>query len=270
MFCCLPVCVFAQELHIAWPSSAMVEVGYEIQSSVTLHEPVVVIFSVHNGLPAPITLNLGADNQQYFQFSLVTPEHRVLQNSWHPRGIDVLTSGSGTISLEPGQDYRQPILLSKLFSFETTGTYVLTSQLSTNIDVSDDGALPPLKKTAQLQITSRDRDRLDKICAQLAAEAESAGNVEAAHSPTLALSYIHDPVAVPYLARLVYRHTLEYDLAISGLERIANDDAVEALLSEMDDKYGEIDILARQALTRMQNRISNPKLRETVQRSISG
>jgi HEAT repeat protein len=57
-------------------------------------------------------------------------------------------------------------------------------------------------------------------------------------------------------------------LVVRGLERVGDEPAVEALLSALADNYGDIAALARRALTRMQERISNPKLREMVKREL--
>jgi HEAT repeat protein len=59
-----------------------------------------------------------------------------------------------------------------------------------------------------------------------------------------------------------------YELAILGLERMGDEAAVEVLLSALGDNYGDIAVLARRALTRLQNRISNPNLKETVRRAL--
>jgi hypothetical protein len=61
---------------------------------------------------------------------------------------------------------------------------------------------------------------------------------------------------------------LAYQNVISGLERLGNDDAVEALLSALDENWGDIPELATSSLGRMQNRISNPSLKETVKKAV--
>jgi hypothetical protein len=120
-----------------------------------------------------------------------------------------------------------------------------------------------------LEIKARDINRLTKVCAELAARTEEARSVTDAQDPALALSYVRDPVAVPYLARVLSGHALSYQLAVAGLERIGNDAAIETLLSELNDKYGDIGDLARRALERMEDHISSPNLRETVQRELA-
>ena len=60
----------------------------------------------------------------------------------------------------------------------------------------------------------------------------------------------------------------DYELVVRGLERVGDEPAVEVLLSALAANYGDIAVLARRALKRMQERISNPNLKETVKREL--
>ena len=95
-----------------------------------------------------------------------------------------------------------------------------------------------------------------------------ATTVDAAQFPAMALSYVKDPVAVPFLGRLLSTNTLAYRYAVTGLERIGDDDAIEALLSALSAKWGDIPELATASLARMQDRIVNPRLKETVKKAV--
>jgi hypothetical protein len=95
-----------------------------------------------------------------------------------------------------------------------------------------------------------------------------ASTVEAAQFLALELSYANDPIAVSYLDRLLSAHTLAYEKAVQGLERIGTDEAVEVLLSALNENSGDIAELATRSLGRMQGRIANPVLRETVKKAV--
>jgi len=247
-----------------------VDVEYVVKESVSLHEPVAVVFSVHNGLSQPITLTLGAQSRQFFQFSLTTPDRQVLQNSRNPgEEVDVVTVGSGTTVVAPGADYKQTLLMNQWFTFKTPGTYLLIAKLTTNIDVSGDGSLPPRNQAIRLQIKPRDPAHLNMVCAELAKQVAMAPNAEAAQDPALKLSLIEDPIVVPYLVEVLSYNKLIDHLVIPGLGRIGTDDAVEALLYALDSGLSDRAQLARQALTRMEDRISNPNLKETVKRALA-
>lgn len=247
---------------------AQVNVDFRFQDSVvTLHEPVVVFFEVHNGLSQPITVEVGALVRQFFDFSLTTPSGQVFRKDPYGGLVDIVTAGTGKITIEPGADYKEPLVMNRWFNFANQGIYTLTSRLTSQIETAD-GSFLAQSETAQLRVNPRDLSRLHKICAELEKQAEIASAVDAAQFPARALSYVDDPIAVPYLARMLSAHSLAYAMAIPGLERIGNDEAVEVLLSALNENYGDIAELATTSLERMQDRIANPRLKETVRKAV--
>jgi len=247
--------------------SKQVEVRFRLQEkAVTLHEPVVVFFEVHNGLTEPITVEVGALVRQFFDFSLTTPGGEVFRKAPFGGLVDIVTVGNGRVTIEPGADYKEPIVMNQWFHFASQGIYSLTSRLASKIETAD-GSFLAESETAKLRLNPRDPARLTKICAELEKQAEAASSADTAQFPAQALSYVDDPIAVPYLARMLSAHTLAYSKAISGLERIGNDEAVEVLLSALNESYGDIAELATTSLGRMQDRIANPRLRETVRKA---
>ncbi len=227
----------------------------------------VVLFEVHNGMTKPVVVTVGALVRQYFDFSLTTPSGQVLHKDPFNHQVDIVSIGDGKITVAPGADYKEPLVMNRWFPFESLGTYSLTSKVTSDIETAD-GDFQAESQTAQLRVNPRDPSRLNKICADLEQQAEIATTVEAAQFPALALSYVNDPVAVPYLARLLSAHTLAYATAVTGLERIGNDDAAEVLLSALNEKWGDTAELATRSLARMQDRIANPHLKETVKKAV--
>lgn len=245
-----------------------IEVHFRFQEKeVTVHEPVVVLFEVHNALSQPITVTVGALVRQFFDFSLTTPDGKMLRKDPFGGQVDIVTAGSGKITVEPGSEYKEPIVLNQWFPFTSQGTYSLTSKLTSEVETAD-GSFQAESETAQLRVHQRDAVRLNKICAELEKQEEIASAVATAQFPAQALSYVDDPVAVPYLARMLSAHTLAYAKAIPGLERIGNDEAVEVLLSALNENYADIAELATTSLGRMQDRIANPRLKETVRNAV--
>ena len=67
-----------------------------------------------------------------------------------------------------------------------------------------------------------------------------------------ALSYINDPVAVPYLEAVLKSRPMFAGPAINGLEQIGNEDAIRVLTAATKSKdRNYTTILAKQALDRM-------------------
>ena len=245
-----------------------IDVHFRFQEGVaTLHEPVVLLFEVHNGLKQPITVTVGSLTRQFYDLTLTTPRGQVLRKDPFNGQVDIVTVGDGKIIVEPGADYKEPLVMNQWFPFEGQGTYSLTSKLTSDIETAD-ASFQAESQTAQLLINARDPTRLNKICADLEQQAEMASSAEAAQFPALALSYASDPIAVSYLDRLLSAHTLAYEKAIKGLERIGTDEAVEVLLSALNENWGDIAELATRTLGRMQDRIANSGLKETVTKAV--
>ena len=252
-------------------SPDQVEVQYRFQDrSITLNEPVELLFLVHNGLSRPVTLTLGAEKTQFFQFSLRTPDGRTLHDYRNPGdNVSIVIFGPIKTTVEPGADYQQSILINKWFKFETVGTYFLTSQLTTGIETSEGAVLPLQDNTVRLEVRRRDPVRLENVCAMLAREVEEHLNVEEWQFPARKLASIDDSIAIPYLGQVLATNKGTETYVIPALERIGNDEAVNVLLSALSDKSGDIALLARQSLTRMQDRIEKPSLRATVRQALT-
>ena len=249
-----------------------VEAQYRFQESyLTLHEPVVLLFSLHNGLAEPVMLQLGADNQtQFFQFLLSTPDGRTLQNPRNPGDyVSVAIFGSGKTEVAPGTDYSQSILMNQWFRFETVGTYLLTAQLTAGVETPDGASPPAQSRSIRLEVRPRDSVRLENLCAALARQVLDNLSVEEWKFPTRMLSSIDDPIAVPYLGQALLTNKGTEKFVIPALERIGGDNAVQVLASALDDKSGDIAELARQSLTRMQGQIGDPGLKERVRRALA-
>jgi hypothetical protein len=265
--CCLPLAI---AISAARTSHAPKQVGvhFRLQENVvTLHEPVVVFFEIHNGLSLPITVTVGALVRQFFDFTLTTPNGQVFHKEPFGGQVDIVTIGDGKVTVAPGADYQEPLVMNQWFAFASQGTYSLTSRLTSDIETAD-GSFQAESQAAQLRVNPRDPTRLNKICAELSKQAQIATTVESAQFPVRALSYVDDPIAVPYLARVLSGHTLAYEKGVQGLERIGNDEAVEVLLSALNESWGDIPELATTSLGRMQDRIANPGLKQTVEKAV--
>jgi hypothetical protein len=265
---CCSLLVMAAATSHAPRAPKQVDVHFRFQENVvTLHEPVVVFFEVHNGLSHPITVTVGALVRQFFDFTLTTPNGQVLHKDPFDGKVDIVTAGNGKITVAPGADYQEPLVMNQWFPFAGQGMYSLTSRLTSDIETAD-GSFQAESQTAHLLINARNPTRLNKLCADLEQQEEMATTAEAAQFPALALSYVNDPVAASYLARVLSAHTLAYEKAVEGLERIGNDDAAEVLLSALNENWGDTAELATRSLARMQDRIANPRLKETVRKAV--
>jgi hypothetical protein len=269
-FTALASIVFCHQLthsKLAAAPAESVEVRYRFKdTTITLHEPTILMFTVHNGLQRPIAVDLGVNKAQSFEFTLRTPQGRALG------GLPQVSEGfypSGEIIVSPGGRYEQEVILNDWFPFDLPGKYSLTAGLRTQISVDGESSMVPASEHLLLEIKPRSPIRLRELCADLTRQITEAHTALAARDPALILSHIADSVAVPYLAQALFAHKGVESIALTGLERIGNKDAIEEMMSALRDKFGDTSAMARQALSRMQGQISDPSLRERVRRALA-
>lgn len=266
--CFLAIAQFSAESRFFLSDTPkQVTVHFRFQEhTLTLHEPVLAVFEVHNGLSEPITVSVGSTIREYFDFALTMPNGKVLRkdNTLPP---DSVTVGSGKITVEPGADYQERLVMNRWFPFEMQGTYALVAKLTSDI-LTTDGSIRPEAETTEMHVNPRSPARIKTLCAELAKQVQGSANAAAAQEPALILSYVDDPIAVPYLEQVLSTNTLTYDEAISGLQRVGNDAAVEVLLSTVNNNPNDIGDKASRALVTLQEHISNPRLKESVREAV--
>ena len=239
--------------------AAPVQVTFQLKERITLHEPVVLLFKVHNASMQDAVLDLGVAKTQFFHFSLKKPNGATVQNEpLYAEGF----YPSGKVIISAGGNYEQDLVLNQWFEFDSTGQYSLAAQLKAHVDATEIGNPEP--EQISFEIEDRSPERLKKICADLVERVKLAPNAEAAQAPALLLSYVRDPIAIPYLSQLLNARKLVEKAGISGLERICTKDSVEELISALNSQYGDTSDLAREALKRILRRSSDPVLKQTI------
>ena len=247
------------------PAIAGVTISYSFPSQhLTLHEPVILTFKISNGTPQPIRLDLGLDRKGGFSFTVTRPDGaRVQVPAFYRTGL----SRVGRVSVQSGESYSQDLLLNELYDFSMPGRYVLEGVLTNPISI---GSGPVSEKDTGfrtvLDFAPRDELALTKACDVLANRIEAApSNLEAADA-AFALSYVKDPIAVPYLRRALLAQKVVESVAINGLESIGNDEAVRVLAEALGMKSGETALLARAALARIEMRTTDVQVRQEIDR----
>jgi len=243
---------------LAVPAMAQLPVGVNVSyailgGDVTLNEPVFLVLSVDNRLSEPVSVDLGRNSDSGFRAKLTRPDGKVVDrlHSESPDEIFVL----GVESVPPLNTFAKRLLLNKWFVFDAPGRYALDVELTIPILVNPsldaeqyvlreldvelskpilvNGVAAPSPTAGHVEFTVRDRNltHLTALCEELQRRAAvlGPGRRDAAE----ALSYVNDPVAVPYLKAMLGDNANE-DLVIDGLARIGGAAAVEALISQTD------------------------------------
>lgn len=269
--CLLTVGIAAVYMRGGWVTHAAekVNVSYSLESDqLTLHEPVVLNFTVENGFTQPVKLDLGQDRKGGFLVTVTRPDGEEVQV---PRFSREGVARLGNLSIEPGQTYSQRLLLNEWFNFSTPGRYGIEVRLAdpvqtrerANVMVSASGT-----RTA-VYILPRDEKKLERVAADLAKRVASASSYEEAAEATLALSYIKDPVAVPHLGKVISSGRMVESVAVGALAQLANEEAVQVLINASNSQDGETAVLAKAALGKIERRTSDLSLKEKIKQALS-
>lgn len=217
------------------------------RSSVTLHEPVTAYFSIHNNLAEDVALDLGYDRESNFELSIIQPDGSTVRAPHlPPRGG---MSRLPELSLRRGETYWQELLLNKQYPFSKAGNYGIGITLVTTIRKKSGGVgKAEFSQELSLDVGERDEQRLEEVCERLTRTAMLT-NAEAALDAARSLSYVEDPVAVPFLARLTRQGpfvAVARGIALHGLARIARVEGVENVVSRLspEDRKLEPEIKA--------------------------
>jgi len=205
-----------------------VDVSFSLQEPrLTLHEPVFINLLMRNGLQETVTFDLGFDAKEGFRFAVTPPGGVPIRLPPYSRGgIGI----GGKRTLEPGSSYTQRILFNELYQITKPGEYSITVRLEAPIRTpSGRDIAPPPPEMLRLLVSNRDAKRLADVCQRMANNA-SGGDIEAAHEAAFGLSYVQDPVAVPYLGGVLRKGDFgAKSFAIRGLARIGTPEAVQVL-----------------------------------------
>lgn len=236
-----------------------------IASDVTLHEPVFVDFSIHNELEENITFDLGHDRKSNFEFTITKPDGSRLRV---PRLSEEGLGRVGRISVESGESYRQKLLVNEWYQFVQPGKYKLSVGLVVPASTRSGRTIEVMSNDdLVLQIHPRNPAKLEDVCRNLTQVALTLTDVEESTNAVIVLSYINDPIAVPYLEEVLERGK-GWQYAIPGLGRIANKRAIDALVSVMEKRNPEMgSSLARFVLEQLRNRIQDQFLLEKIKAS---
>jgi hypothetical protein len=248
--------------------SAQVTVTPE-KSETVLHEPVYATFSVRNDTRATIRFSMGRNDKGLFSFSVTPPTRQTLEIPKIPPppegGLHVVSEPS----LKPGQQYTQRLLLNEWYEFPSSGAYRVT--LRSDIVFENDRGQPVRTSgntTFTVQIAPKDDARLEIICSELTTRALAQAGVRPRVDAARALSYVGDPVAIPYLSQLLENGKSVEQYGIIGLDRIGTNEAIDVLLSNVQRAEPELRQQIIAVLRRVEARTSDQSLRTRIRAAL--
>jgi hypothetical protein len=249
------------------PASGMT-ISYAVPTHrITLREPVIITFQVVNQTGLPINLDLGQDRKRGFLIAITKPDGVKLE---FPVLLREGISTPGEVSVKSDETFTQDLLINEWYDFPLPGKYEIWCRLSKSISLGNSThyEMDPGFR-ALVEIEPKDELALAKTCDTLSNQIEASSQYQQAADLTRALSYVEDPIAVPYLRRALFSGKLVEPLAIEGLQKIANDAAVRVLIEALKTEGVDTAVLARSSLMWIKNKTTDQNLRQKIDSALA-
>jgi hypothetical protein len=240
------------------------------RSDLTVNEPVFLRFSFKNEGVEAVNLDVPFNNNGYggFRGRIIRPDGRVVDGG-RPNASELVIANKRRV--DPSGSYSELLLLNRWGDFDVPGRYIVDIEAIRPI-VTDGGVELMIRKDAHLvlEVEPRDPQRLAAVCSDLLR------NVKASFPEVLdlesadALAHVKDPVAVPYLSSLAAMGNGAFrSTAIDGLSRIADEPAVDALITLANTTDDPIERrVARSLLGSIQATTPDPLIRQKILNSM--
>ncbi|MCJ8268024.1 MAG: hypothetical protein MJK04_01315 [Psychrosphaera sp.] len=220
------------------------------EAKISLHEPVLVDFSITNHAREAVTIDLGSNSISAIEFDILQPRQTAFTR-FKISGIDEVNikgrNGTGFGRLEvsaavgekrlgPGDSYNKTLILNKWLAFSGPGKYQIKPVLDAPIITRSGQFTATEPPNLLLQVTPRDEKRLkQRAKALLKNGSEITSGAEM-------LSYMNDRAAFEPVNHLLKGKgkgegkgkTLNRHYAIRTLERMANVEAVTILVKQFE------------------------------------
>jgi hypothetical protein len=157
---------------------------------------------------------------------------------------------TGHITIKPGGTFKRNVLVNEWYQFSKAGSYSVQVKLKDLALETASGSLVSnevLSPAVLLQVNPADATTLSEVCESLLESAQTSRGYTKRAEDAVALSYILDPVAVPFLAKLAKTPQLEM-VGVLGLARIADREGIEQVISSLGPEDPELEKSIRNAL----------------------
>jgi hypothetical protein len=245
IFACAPLAIsLVSAISTAAQQDGRVQsIFYVEDSTVCLHEPARFALSLTNLTSTKIAINLGRESSEFITIDTGQPGHPSSSSaSLFKGGLSAL----GVIQLNPGQEKRVSFLVDSWVGNLPVGVYRM--RITLHVPPTGQEWDPPSETTLagelkteavfNLKVEESCPAKLMKLAKQDVSTILGDDNVDHQRMAAQHLSFIDDPVAVPYMERAVFPQGLISNReVIDGLARIGDSTAMEALdrLSYIED-----------------------------------
>ncbi len=201
--------------------------------SVTLNEPIMITFTILNVGTEVINLNLGKDFKANFNFTIIHPDGLKIRVPEYPLGG---TGQSGNILVSPTSTHIHQLLLNERYQISQPGKYIIEAELNPGkMSAFSEGITPRVFGAMHLEVQKRNHDKLKTIIEALSETALGLNPADGREAAWI-LSNIQDPIAIPYLVKIVDRGFWKEQEAIAALGSIGSRNAIKYLEAVAEDE----------------------------------
>jgi hypothetical protein len=164
------------------------------------------------------------------------------------------------------------LLINEWFDLSQIGAYTISVNLLTSIQSGNGRVVAKgANFRSTFEITSRNPKKLQEICADQLTQITTSNTYEQAMNAATMLSFIQDPVAVPFLERVLklkMNRIMIEQAAIEGLGRIGNTEAVQALIRALSAPNAESTSYIRYALYIIESKTADPAMKQQIRHAL--
>jgi hypothetical protein len=238
----IPVGVMAQQ---------RVVFRFDVTRESSLHEPIVLEYTIDNPTQLPVHANLGLERLgQVFDFDLTHPDGST-------RSLRPTLERLGFERILPQSVRRGRLILDQWFDFSQVGDYRLQVRFSGTIDPG--ASTPPDVQRISaftISIGPRNEEALRRKCELLLPYVLRISPPGDWPNASKELAYLRDPVAVPYLQQGIAARSGDYDVMLDALVEIRTDAAIEAIVALTKHPTDWIARAATEALKKVRSGVS--------------
>jgi hypothetical protein len=234
-----------------------------VDSKIVLNQPIILKFLIKNETEKTIKLDLGRNYKEAFEFSIVFPDGARTRLPRIRRGG---FASKGVVEVKSSQVYEQDILLNEWITPNQVGTYVLTGEINSPIDASNERSLQiDAHFSVTFKIEPEDSDWLKQISQVLLKRIANSNSSAEAALNARALTYVRNPVVTPYLQEALTAHRRVDWVIINSLKEIGSAEGIEVLINAVETTPdSELALQATNALKWIELQTPDPKQRKRI------
>ena len=210
--------------------------------------PVYFDTKVQNSSTDPVKVNMGHHGKWNYEFTIVNSDG----STFHVLPYRKIGPGPrSTITVGPNQTGVRRAIFDDWHTFRQPGEYTLKVRLTVLLSSSANVSWQKeFFDDLKVVVGPYDAEKLKATCEKLAETALNAAGPAAAADASLALSYVGDPVAIPFQAAILRQGSNAARAnAVRGLAKIGNLEAKEALRAGLEHADPELRARIESALT---------------------